>query len=54
MKNENKLLPCVKNNLTPVTPPVYKRYSKEELSQIIEENFGIVTVLCGLLDCTYS
>ena len=54
MKNGNKLLPCVKNNLTPVTPPVYKRYSKEELQQIIEENYGIVTILCGILDCTYS
>ena len=53
-KNDNKLLPCVKNNLTPVTPPVFKRYSKEELQQIIEKNYGIVTILCGILDCTYS
>lgn len=53
-KNDNKLLPCIKNNLPPVTPPVYKRYSKEELQQIIEQNYGIVTILCGVLDCTYS
>ena len=44
----------MKNNLTPVTPPVYKRYSKEELQQIIEQNYGIVTICCGILDCTYS
>ena len=52
--NSNKLLPGFKNNLPPVTPPVYKRYSKEELQQIIEQNYGIVTILCGVLDCTYS
>lgn len=37
-----------------VTPPVYKRFTKEELQTIIEENLGITTVLCGVLDCTYA
>ena len=54
MKNDNKLLPGFKNKLTPVLPAVHKRFSKEELQQIIEQNYGVVTVLCNLLDCTYA
>ena len=54
MKNENKLLPGFKNGLKPVLPAVHKRFTKEELQAIIEENFGITTVICGLLDCTYA
>ena len=54
MKNDNKLLPQMKNGLKPVLPAVHKRFTKEELQAIIEENFGIVTVICGLIDCTYS
>ena len=53
-KNENKLLPGFKNNLKPVTPPVFKRFTKEELQTIIEDNYGVVTVLCNVLDCTFS
>ena len=53
-KNSNKLLPQMKNGLKPVTPPVYKRFTKEELQTIIEQNYGIVTILCNVLDCTYS
>ena len=53
-KNSNKLLPQMKNGLKPVTPPVYKRFTKEELQTIIEYNYGIVTILCNVLDCTYS
>ena len=53
-KNDNKLLPGFKNNLKPVMPPVFKRFTKEELQNIIEENYGVVTVLCNVLDCTYA
>ena len=52
--NSNKLLPGFKNKLKPVLPPVYERFTKEELQNIIEENYGVVTVLCNILDCTYS
>ena len=52
--NSNKLLPGFKNNLKPVLPAVHKRFTKEELQNIIEENYGVVTVLCNVLDCTYA
>lgn len=54
MKNDNKLLPGFKNKLKPVMPPLQQRFTKEELQTIIEENYGVVTVLCNLLDCTYA
>ena len=52
--NSNKLLPQMKNGLKPVLPPVYNRFTKEELQTIIEDNFGITTVICGIIDCTYA
>lgn len=52
--NSNKLLPGFKNKLKPVLPPVQQRFTKEELQTIIEENYGVVTVLCNVLDCTYA
>ena len=54
MKNDTKLIPGFKNKLTPVMPPLQQRFTKEELQTIIEENYGVVTVLCNLLDCTYA
>ena len=54
MKNDNKLLPGFKNKLKPVMPPLQQRFTKEELQTIIEENYGIVTICCGILDCTYA
>ena len=35
-----------------VLPALDKRYTKEEVECIIEENYGILTIICGLLDCT--
>ena len=35
-----------------VLPSLEKRYTKEEVERVIEENYGIVTIICGLLDCT--
>ena len=52
--NSNKLLPGFKNKLKPVLPPLQQRFTKEELQNIIEENYGVVTVLCNLLDCTFA
>ena len=53
-KNGNKLLPGFKNKLKPVMPPLQQRFTKEELQTIIEQNYGVVTVLCNVLDCTYA
>lgn len=53
MKND-KLLPGLKNNMPPVLPAVHKRFSKEQLQQIIEQNYGIVTVCCAQIDCTFK
>ena len=51
MNEEKTKLPKIfKKNA--VLLPVYKRYSKEEVEQIIEDNYGILTIICGLLDCT--
>ena len=35
-----------------VLPAVYKRYRKEEVEKVIEENYGIITLICSILDCT--
>lgn len=50
----NNLLPQFKNNMPAVTPAVYTRYTKEELEEIINKNYGIVTVICSILDCNYK
>ena len=44
----------VKNHMTPKLPPLWKRYTKQEFADIVEKHFGIVTVCCNVLDCTYS
>lgn len=50
----DNLIPAFKNNLKYVTPPVYQRYTKEELEEIIEKYYGITTIICGIVDCTYK
>lgn len=35
-----------------VLPALDKRYTKEELEKVIEDNYGIVTIICAILDCT--
>ena len=49
-KEKTKLPKIFKKNS--VLPPVYKRYSREEVEKVIEDNYGIVTIICDLLDCT--
>lgn len=52
MQEEEKTkLPKIFNK-NAVLPAVYKRYTKEEVEKVIEENYGIVTIICSLLDCT--
>lgn len=36
----------------PALPPVSKRYTKEQVMDEIEANYGIITLLCAKLDCT--
>lgn len=51
MNEEKTKLPKIFNKNS-VLPPVYKRYSREEVEKIIEENYGIITVICAILDCS--
>ena len=36
-----------------VLPAVYKRYTKEEVEKVIEDNYGIVNLICNILDYTF-
>lgn len=51
---ESNIVKGFKNNLNFVTTPVYQRYTKEELEEIIEKYYGITTIICGIVDCTYK
>lgn len=51
---KNYLIPQIRNNMPAVTPPVYERYTKEQLEELIVRNYGIITVICSLADCTYK
>lgn len=44
----------IKNRMKPKLPALWKRMTKQEFSDIVEKHFGIVTVCCNILDCTYS
>ena len=44
----------VKNHMKPKLPAIWKRFTKQEFADIVEKHFGIVTVCCNVLDCTYS
>ena len=50
-EKEKTSMPKVLNRKA-VLPPVCKRFTKEEVERIIDENYGILTLVCGLLDCT--
>ena len=40
--------------MKPKLPPLWKRMTKQEFADIVEKHFGIVTVCCNVLDCTYT
>lgn len=42
------------NNLKPILPPVWKRFSKEEFAAIIEKHCGIITSICNEVDCNFK
>lgn len=44
----------ITNKLAPKLPPLDKRYTREQLEDCIERQYGIVTAICNELDCTYS
>lgn len=44
----------ITNKLQPKLPPLDKRYTREQLEDCIERQYGIVTAICNELDCTYS
>ena len=50
-EKEKTNMPKVLNRKA-VLPPVCKRFTKEEVEKIIEENYGIITVICAILDCS--
>lgn len=51
MNEEKTKLPKIFNKKA-VLPSLEKRYTKEEVEKVIENNYGIVTIICDLLDCT--
>ena len=50
-EKEKTKLPKIYNKKA-VLPSLEKRYTKEEVEKVIEENYGILTIICDLLDCT--
>ena len=48
------MIPKFTNKMNQVLPAVHQRFTKEELEEIIIDNYGIVTIICGLVDCTYK
>ena len=50
-EKEKTKLPKIFNK-NAVLPAIEKRYTKEEVEKVIEDNYGIVTLICGLLDCS--
>lgn len=50
-EKEKTTLPKIFNKKA-VLPSLEKRYTKEEVEKVIENNYGIVTIICDLLDCT--
>ena len=35
-------------------PPAYQRWTRDEVLECINRNYGIVTLLCAQLDCSYK
>ena len=50
-EKEKTKLPKIFNKKA-VLPSLEKRYTKEEVEKVIEDNYGTFTIICDLLDCT--
>lgn len=48
------MIPNFTNKMKQILPAVHKRFTKEEVEDTIMNNYGIVTVICSLLDCNYK
>ena len=35
-------------------PALQQRYSKDQIIEVIQKNYGVLTAICNELDCTYS
>lgn len=44
----------VKNHMGAKLPPIWKRMSKEDFMAVVEKHMGICTVICNVLDATYT
>lgn len=44
----------IKNHMGAKMPPLWRRMSKEDFMAVVEKHMGICTVICNVLDCTYS
>ena len=44
----------IKKHMTSKLPAIWKRFTKQDFIDIVEKHFGIVTVCCNVLDCTYT
>lgn len=55
MNQDNELLRNgIKKHMRSKLPALWNRFTKQEFADIVEKHFGIVTVCCNVLDCTYS
>ena len=37
-----------------IMPPVVDRFSKEDIEKVIIDNYGVLTIICSLLDCSFK
>lgn len=44
----------VQRKMKPKTPPIWNTISQQEFEKLIDEHYGIVTVICNILDCTFT
>ena len=55
MKLDNPVIDNgIKKHTKSKLPAIWKRFTKQEFADIVEKHFGIVTVCCNVLDCTYT
>ena len=55
MSQDNEILRSgIKKHMTSKLPAIWKRFTKQDFIDTVEKHFGIVTVCCNVLDCTYT
>lgn len=43
----------IKKHMRSKLPAIWNRFTKQEFADVVEKHFGIVTVCCNVLDCSY-